>query len=216
MIALVRYQLADLVGSQRWVTPLLAYLAFLGFLYAADAGPAAPAFGVSTLALLPVAAWLTRQTLSVEDDEARQVTAAAAGGTVRVQAALLVTALVAEVPLVALSVLWAEVANHENMRGGSALLGGLGVHLVFALAGVGLGAVVSRPLLRPPGAAALVIVGVYVLSLVVHWSPVFQAARTLQTDPVHHFRADLLPWLAGLVGVGAALAGAALVAAARE
>jgi hypothetical protein len=216
MTALVRYQLADLVGSQRWVAPLLAYVGFLGLLYAADAGPAAPAYGVSVLALFPVSAWLTRQTLSVEDDAGRQVTAAAAGGLVRVQVALLTSAVVVELPLVALSVAWAEVANHGNMRGSSAVLGGLAVHLVFALAGVGLGAVVARPVLRPPGAAALLIVGVFVLSMVVHWSPVFLAVRTLQSDPVHHFRAQLLPGLAALVGIGAGLSGATVLAAARE
>ena len=216
MRALVRYQLSDLVGSQRWVAPCLVYLAFLGFVYASSAGPAAPAFGVTALALLPVSAWLTRQQLSVEDDAARQVTAAAAGGTVRVQLALLVSAVIAVLPLVALSVAWPEVANRPEMHGASPLLGGLGVHLVFALAGVGLGAVVARPLMRAQGTAALTIVGVFVLSLVVHWSPVFQAARTLQTDPVHHFRADLLPWLAGLVVFGAASAVVALAAASKE
>lgn len=216
MTALVRYQLSDLVGSQRWVAPCLVYVAFLGFVYASAAGPAAPTFGVTALALLPVSAWLTRQQLSVEDDAARQVTAAAAGSTVRVQGALLVSAVIGVLPLVALSVAWPELANHTEMRGASPLCGGLGVHLVFAVAGVGLGAVVARPLMRPPGTAALTIVGVFVLSLIVRWSPVFQAARTLQTDPVHHFRADLLPWLAALVVFGAFCAGVALLAASKE
>jgi hypothetical protein len=216
MRALIRYQLADLLASQRWVAPLLTYLAFLGFFYASDAGPAVPAFGVTALLLLPVAAWLTRQLFSVEDDAARQVSAAAAGGPVRVQRALVCSAIAAQLPLVAVAVISAWAGDHAHVRTAGTLTGGLIVHLVFATAGVGLGAIVARPLLRPAGTAALLIVAVFVLSLIIPWSPVFQAARTLQSDPVHHFRANLFPWLAGLVGLGLAGAAVSLVAASRE
>jgi hypothetical protein len=216
MRGLVRYQLADLVASQRWVAPLLTYLCFLGFVYASDAGPAVPAFGVTALALLPVSAWLTRQLFSVEDQAARGVTAAAAGGPVRVQGALLCSAALAQLPLILLAVAWAFVGNHHHVRDVKPLLGGLAVHLVFALAGTGLGAVVARPLLEPPGAAALVLVTAFVVSLLVEWSPVLRATRVLQTDPLHHFRSQLFPWLAGLLGLAALGAGASLLAARRE
>jgi hypothetical protein len=214
--ALVRYQLADLVSSQRWVAPALGYLAFLGFMYASDAGPAVPAFGVTALALLPVAAWLTRQTLGTEDDAARQVTSAAAGGTVRVQTALLVSSLLALVPFAVVAIAWAYVADHTYVRTAAQLVGGLAVQLVFAVAGLGLGAVVARPLVRPPGAAALLIVAVFVLSLVVPWSPVLRASHVLQTDPVHHFGSGLYPWMVALFACGAAGLAASLAAAVRE
>jgi hypothetical protein len=216
VIALVRYQLADLAGSQRWVAPLLAYLCFLGFVYASDPGPAVPAFGVTSLALLPVSAWLTRQLFGVEDDTARLVTAAAARGPVRVQAALLCSAVLGQLPLAALAVAWAFVGNHEQVRTASPLLGGLVVHLVFAVGGVGLGAAVARPLLRPPGPAALALVTAFVVSILVEWSPVLRASRALQTDPVHHFRQQLFPWLAGLLALAAVGAGLSLMAARRE
>src|SRR5947209_1509212 len=102
-------------------------------MYASDAGPAVPAFGVTALALLPVAAWLTRQVLGTEDDVARQVTAAAAGGTVRVQVALLAAASLALVPCAVVAVAWAFVADHANVRTAPQLAGGLAVHLVFAI-----------------------------------------------------------------------------------
>lgn len=216
MTALIRYQLADLLASQRWVAPLLAYLAFVGFVYASDAGPAVPAFGVTSLALLPVSAWMTRQLLSVEDDAARQVTAAAAGGPVRVQTALVCAAMVAQMPMVLVAVGWAAVANHPHLHGLGAIAGGLVLHLVFACTGVGLGAVVARPVLRAPGTAALVIVAAFVVGLVVPWSPVLEAARAVQTDPVHHFRAGLFPWLAALVALGLVGAGVSILVAARE
>src|SRR3954451_22758148 len=107
MMALVRYQLADLTGSQRWVAPLLSYLAFLGIFYQSDAGPAVPAFGVTALVLVPVLAWLTRQAFSTEDDTVRQVSAAAAGGPARVQLALLASSCVAALLFVLVAVSWA-------------------------------------------------------------------------------------------------------------
>ncbi len=55
MIALCRYQLADFLRSQRWVPPLLAYLIVLGLVYSLDAGPSVPAYGVTAVAVFPIA-----------------------------------------------------------------------------------------------------------------------------------------------------------------
>ena len=129
---------------------------------------------------------------------------------------MLCSAVLAQLPLVVLAVLWALVGNHQHMGGSRPVLGGLAVHLVFALAGVGLGAVVARPLLGPPGTAALVLVAAFVVSLIVEWSPVLRATRVLQTDPVHHFRSQLFPWLAGLLALAAAGTVVSLIAARRE
>ena len=216
LTALVRYQLADLTASQRWVAPATVYLGFLGLVYASDAGPAVPAFGVTALALLPVAAWLTRQAFSLEDEAARQVTAASAGGPVRVQVALLCTAVVAQLPLILVAVAWAGLANHGNLHSTAGFADGLAVHLPFALLGVGLGAVLSRPLVRAPGAAALAIAALFVASLIVPWSPVLHASRVLETDPPHPFWSDLLPWLTGMLALAVAGAVTAVLAAGRE
>ena len=124
--------------------------------------------------------------------------------------------MVVQLPLVVIAVAWAGLANHANLHSANGFAGGLGVHLAFALVGVGLGAVVARPLVRAPGIAALTITGLFVLSLIVPWSPVLHAARVLETDPRHHFLADLLPWLAAMLGLGLAGAAAAVVAASRE
>jgi len=70
-------------------------------------------------------------------------------------AALLVSAGIATLPFVALAIGWAGVANHHNIHGWSAWLGGVGVHLVFAVLGVGLGALLAPPILHRPGPAVL-------------------------------------------------------------
>ncbi len=216
MSALCRYQLADLLRSQRWVAPLLVYTAFLAAVYSSDAGPAVPAYGATAGALVPVVAWLTRGVLSVEDDAARHVTAAAAGGLLRVQVALLASAIAAALPLVGLAVLWAAVANADQMHGWRPRVGGLAIHLVFALLGVGLGALVSRPLIRAPGAAALAVVAAVVIGLVLRWSPVFSLLRVLQANPRHGFTAAVSPSAAGVVGLAAVGCAVSLAATRRS
>jgi len=214
--ALCFYQLADLLRSQRWVAPLLAYTLLLAAFYASDAGPAVPAFGVTAVALLPVSAWLTRVVLSVEDDAARQVTAATAGGQLRVQTALLVSAVGTAAPLVVLAVGWASVANAGNVTGWRAYLGGLAIHAVLALCGVGLGAVLSRPLVRAPGTAALAIVGVVVGALIVPWSPVAGLLRVLETDPHSRFAARLSPSVVAVLIIATTCCALSLIAARRD
>jgi len=51
--ALCRYQLADSARSQRWVPSLLVYLIVLWLVYPLDAGPAVPAYGVTAGRVVP-------------------------------------------------------------------------------------------------------------------------------------------------------------------
>ncbi|MEU3908017.1 hypothetical protein AB0F20_30105 [Streptomyces goshikiensis] len=97
MTALLRYQGALLLRSQRWLAPVLLYAAFLAVGFR-PGDPVPDSLGYSAAALVPVTAWLVRTCLSVEPDAARDC-AAAAAGPVRVHAAALLTGLVSMVPL---------------------------------------------------------------------------------------------------------------------
>ncbi len=216
MSALCRYQLADVLRSQRWVPSLLLYVVVLGMIYATDAGPAVPAYGATGVAVFPIAAWLARIVLSSEDMVARQVTAAAARGQLRVQAALLASAVIAALPLIVLAVTWAAVANHGAVHGWEAWLGGLGIHLVFALAGTGLGALAAPPILHRPGAAVPGIVAVTLLSLIIPASPVRWTLEVLEHNPQHGFAAAITPPITVLLGLTAAAVLVSLTAARRS
>ena len=193
MRALVGYQLATLARSQRWVGPLVTYLALLGFVYASEAGPAVVAYGVTAYALFVVSAWLTAATLSAENEVARQVTAATAGGVVRVQVAALAAALCGGVVLAVVAVAWALTANPAHTSGARAIGGGLALHGLFALLGCAVGALLGRPVVDSPGQTSLGIIAVAMLALVVPGSPVLACLRVLEHNPVDGFARALAP-----------------------
>ncbi len=133
MIALLRYQAANLFRSHRWIFPLITY-ALLISVGGAGPGKQALADGLdwSAAILLPVVALLTRSMLTAEPAAARACVSAARGPG-RAQLAALITALAAG------AVLGLAGAGYELVTSGhgTALLGplaaGLGKALVCAL-----------------------------------------------------------------------------------
>jgi hypothetical protein len=84
VIALLRYQAAILVRSNRWIFPLIAYgvLILTGAAGGRPAGPPwlplADGLDWSAAMLIPVLAFLTRSMLTAEPDASRAGVAAAA------------------------------------------------------------------------------------------------------------------------------------------
>lgn len=91
MTALLRYQAALLLRSQRWIAPLVVYAAFVA-VGVRPGDPALDSLGYAAAGLVPQTAWLVRICVTAEPPAARAV-AAAAAGPVRVHAAALLTAL---------------------------------------------------------------------------------------------------------------------------
>ncbi|MEV7521032.1 ABC transporter [Streptomyces sp. NPDC091371] len=154
MTALLRYQGALLLRSQRWIAPLVVYAAFV----AAGIRPGDPvldSLGFAAAGLVPQTAWLVRICVTNEPDAARDCTAAAAG-PVRVHAAALLVALtgalLAGTAGGAVALLLGDPAQLDPAR--VALAGGLAV-AACALTGAAVGALCSRPLVRRRGYAVL-------------------------------------------------------------
>lgn len=78
MNALLRYQAALLVRSQRWLPPVILYAAFLA-IGVQKGQPVLDSLGYTAAALLPVSAWLMRICVTNEPPAARSCTGAAAG-----------------------------------------------------------------------------------------------------------------------------------------
>ncbi|TQJ56381.1 hypothetical protein FBY34_4203 [Streptomyces sp. SLBN-115] len=78
MSALLRYQTALLLRSQRWLPPFLLYAVFLG-VGVQGGQPLLDSLGYTAAFLLPVAAWLVRICVGNEPPAARTVVAAAVG-----------------------------------------------------------------------------------------------------------------------------------------
>ena len=78
MTALVRYQVALLVRSQRWVPSVLLFVVLVGA-GSVTGEPLREGLGWSALSLVPAVGWLTRTALTAEPAAARACVAAASG-----------------------------------------------------------------------------------------------------------------------------------------
>ncbi|MFC7302860.1 ABC transporter [Streptomyces monticola] len=182
MTALLRYQSALLLRSQRWLPPVLLYGIFVAV--GAQAGdPVLDSLGYAAAALLPVTAWLVRLCATQEPAAARHVTAAASSPG-RTHRAALLTALGAAgvlgaagtVVIMAMSD-WASADHRVEVAPVAAAAAGLAGAVVCALTGAAVGALCTWPLLRSPGWSLALTALAALLSLVTTGSPA-QAAVT--------------------------------------
>jgi len=138
VIALLRYQAAILVRSNRWIFPLIAYaiLILTGVAGGKPAGPPwlplADGLDWSAAMLIPVVAFLTRSMLVAEPDASRACVAAATS-TVRAQLAVLLAALGGGLLLAVAGSCFEVISNPpvDGVAGG--FLGNVGA-AIFALA----------------------------------------------------------------------------------
>ncbi|MEU1528978.1 ABC transporter [Streptomyces fagopyri] len=214
MNALLRYQTALLLRSQRWLPPFVLYAAFLG-IGVQSGQPVLDSLGYAAAAVLPVAAWLVRVCATNEPPAARGCTSAAAGPG-RAHLACLLVALATAVLIGAAATLVVTLisdptsTDHQKRVPVLAAAGaGLLVALVCALLGTAVGALTTWPLLRTQGRAVPALLLVVLLALVAPGSP----ARAALTDLVSGSRTGTVP--APLLPLaGATLLAAAAVAAA--
>ncbi|MFE2070260.1 ABC transporter [Streptomyces sp. NPDC059467] len=186
MTALLRYQTALLLRSQRWLPPVILYAVFLG-VGVQSGQPVLDSLGYTAAGLLPVAAWLVRICVTGEPPAARACLVAARGPA-RAHLAALLTALSAAVVLgTAATLLVTVISQHATndhrlpvppLRAGAA---GLLATLACALLGSAVGALTNRPLLRSPGRAVPAMLLAALLSTVAAGSPAQAAVSGLVT-----------------------------------
>ncbi|MFF3121026.1 ABC transporter [Streptomyces sp. NPDC057908] len=216
MTALLRYQTALLIRSQRWLAPVLLYAAFLG-IGVQSGQPVLDSLGYAAAGLLPVTAWLVQLCVNQEPPAARTITAAVAGSP-RVHLASLLTALgcagllgAAATLIVLLISKPASADNAVRVPLLPAGLAGLLAAVCCVLLGAAVGALCTRPLLHRRGWSVATTVLAALLALVTDGSPANHAVTGLvtgsQTGTVH---VPLLPFVAA-----AALAAAAAALACR-
>jgi hypothetical protein len=203
----IRYLLADLVKSQRWLPPAFVYLAMIGVLYGGDPGTPLPPYGVSAMVLFPLAAWVTVVLVNNEDPVQRHVTMAAVGGWRRLLGSLVATAFVLTGALVLLATLVPAVIHHHPYALSDVVLG-FTAHAISAVTGVGLGVLCSRPLIPTTGWSLVAVLGVSLLLLVVanRLPPVGAMAHLLFTNgPVPVASVLIQVAVALVVGAGCVL-----------
>ncbi|MFD9909557.1 ABC transporter [Streptomyces sp. NPDC059063] len=212
--AVLRYQSALLLRSQRWLAPVILYAVFLA-VGVQGGQPVLDSLAYAAAALLPVAAWLVRICVTNEPPAARDCTAAAVGPR-RAHLAGLLTAFLASSVLGAAATAAVAVisdaasTDHQTaVPRGPAAAAGLLAMLVSALLGTAVGAVTSRPLLRSPGRAVPALLLAALLALVTTGSP----ARAVLTDLTRGSRDGVVPAPVGAAAGALALAAAAVAVA---
>ncbi|WP_330241247.1 ABC transporter [Streptomyces sp. NBC_00525] len=213
MTALVRYQAALLVRSQRWPAPVLLYAAFLA-VGVRSGQPVLDSLGYAAAGMLPVTAWLVRICVTQEPPAARTVVAAAVGGRPRVHLAALLTALgcagalgaVATAVVLAISD-WASTDHLVRVPPGPAGAAGLLATACCVLLGAAVGALCGRPLLHGRGWSLAATALAALLALVTAGSPARYAVTGLVTGSLTGtVHIPVLPLLAAAAVATAALA----------
>ncbi|NNN37854.1 ABC transporter [Streptomyces sp. S3(2020)] len=186
MTALLRYQAALLIRSQRWLPPFILYVAALG-IGVQSGQPILDSLGYAAAALLPVAAWLVRICGSNEPPAARACVSAAVGPARAHLASLLVAlaaaALLGTVTTLVVTLISDPVsADHQTpVARFPAAAAGLLAALACALLGTAVGALTTWPLLRSPGRAVPTMLLAALLTTVTTGSPAQAAVQGLVT-----------------------------------
>ena len=90
--SLVRYTLSDLIRSQRWVAPMLCFVAFEAIVDTTS-GSVLPSYAGSATILLFIATWLTIAILDTEDPLQSDITIVTAGSQTWVRLSKLLSGL---------------------------------------------------------------------------------------------------------------------------
>jgi len=184
VIALLRYQTANMVRSHRWILPLIVFALLIsvgGAGNGAQAGSGQEAAHLRALALasgldwsaaivLVVTALLTRSMLTAEPGAARACVAAARGPGLA-QLATLLTAFAGGAILGVAGACYELVTMGHRTALLVPLFAGLGKALVCALVGSAVGTLFNPPVIRHQAAALLSTIAAVVVALVSSVSP---------------------------------------------
>ncbi|HEY7591667.1 MAG TPA: hypothetical protein VH969_00825 [Actinophytocola sp.] len=207
MIALVRYTVAVMVHSQRYLPPVLLFVICIGT-FAHDAGvePMVPIFAPMTAVAFVCAAWLTVVLVTAEDPVQRAITTVNAGRSWPQLAA------VAVVVLATFAVLSAVLLTLPFVLGNRAygpvdLIVGAAALLTGACFGIAIGMPTSRLVFRRQGYALLATLVLIMTFLLVRGLPPVNTLVMLLTEERTEPADMLLPELAYLALAVAVLAG---------
>ena len=180
MIALLRFQAANLFRSHRWILPLILYVLLISVGGVGSGGQQltaqlraqnlAAGLDWSAGILVPVVALLTRSMLTAEPAAARACVSAASG-PVRAQLATLVTALAGGAVLGVLGVCYELVTLGRQTALLVPFFAGLEKALVCILVGSAVGTLFNPPVIRHQAAALLSTIAAVVVAWISSISP---------------------------------------------
>jgi len=168
--ALVRYTLAGLGASQRYLPPALLFV--ISVVALTSGGPASlvPSYSVGALAQFICMTWLTVVLVNAEDPVQRAMTTVAAQGSHRVLFASVWAALLVSVTLAVFGLTY-PIAVGAHPVTASAVGAGVVAQLTGGLCGIAIGLLCSRLVVPRSGYALFAAVGLVLVVVLVPWVP---------------------------------------------
>jgi hypothetical protein len=208
VIALVRYTFATMLHAQRYLAPVLLYLAALGVISRNDNGPLPPVYALCGGVLVICATWVTMALISVEEPTHRLITVVTAGRSSRVLLASVLVALISCLVLACAGLVLPLLLGTHPVTVADLVLGTEAL-LLCACVGITIGLLCSRLVIRRQGHAFVVALALVMIMLLVRGLPVNVLIRLMATT-VH--AADVLAEAAALLGAAVVLLVAGTVA----
>jgi hypothetical protein len=170
---LVRYLISDVIRAQRWIAPLLVFLAGL-MITTPTEGPVLPTYAISAATLVPIAMWFTIVVFHSEEPAQAAITMAVTGGFRRVWPAKLVTALAGALTFGLFAFLFIT-ANTAPQTTATTLGVGLLEYVMCAVTGVAFGCLISRPVTPKVAWTVLLGVAICLAQLLIRHAPPMNA-----------------------------------------
>lgn len=208
MIALIRYTGATMLQSQRYLAPVLLFMTAVGVSSSNDSGPLSPIYGLCAGALFVCATWLTIALISVEDPAHRAITVVTARNSSRVLLASVGVAVISCLILTVVGVVLPLLVGTHTVEAADLALG-VEAELTGACAGIAIGLLCSRLVIRRQGYALIAALGLVLVALLVRGLPI-NALLRLTANATKS--ADVLGPVGGLVAIGAVILVAASLA----
>jgi hypothetical protein len=199
MIALIRYTGATMLHSQRYLAPVLLFMATVGVSSSNDSGPLSPVYGLCAGALFICATWLTIALISVEDPVHRAITVVSARNSSRVLLASVSVAMINCLTLTVVGVVLPLLVGTHTAEAADLALG-VEAELPGSCAGIAIGLLCSRLVIRRQGYALIAALGLVIAALLVRGLPINALLRLTASTTKS---ADVLGPVGGLLAIGA-------------
>ena len=170
MTALVRYMLAGLGASQRYLPPALLFVISVVALTSGGGASLVPSYSASALAQFICMTWLTVVLVNAEDAVQRAMTTVAAQGSFRVLLANVWAAVLVSVTLMIFGLAY-PIAVGAHPVTTSAVVVGVVAQLTGGLSGIAIGLLCSRLVMPRSGYAPFAAFGMVLMVLLVPWVP---------------------------------------------
>ena len=158
MIPLVRYVLASVMHSQRYLPPYLVFLAAMGILTSNDHGPLLPIYAVAAGVALICTTWLTIVVLNADDPGQRAITIVNAGGAGRMLVASVIVTAAGCGVLTVLGLFFPLTSGTHHLTGPDVAIGTAAM-VTAGCTGMAIGLLCARPVIRRTGTMVLTAIG---------------------------------------------------------